>query len=585
MNNKKNILIYISFIFISIVSVFFLIQSKVIIGADDMQFHLKRLSELSMSISKGDLFPHFGFNYFNGSAVMSFYPYVNTIIFVIIHYLIGSIFATIYIYYGIQVLLSLITSYLSCLLYTKDKYKSYIFSIVYSLSSMLFFYQFSNMDIGVVSSYISLPLIFFGTLRVLSGNTHSKMIYWGIVMIICSHVISFFLSILLILLILISSNGLVSKKNTCIILKQVSLSILSTSFVWLYPVCLLLYNHFKIATPGRFLLKGQSLSVFFTDILNNKITPYITIIDMVAIILFFLSLKKIEKKDRNIFIIAIIILLVCSNVFPWWITNLSILKVFQIFQFTWRLYIIPNIILTYIFAECISKCKLFNSRWIITFSVLFFSILLQFLNQNALINESKSRLSFDNDYIKHSIVEGYNVKSPYKRVKASENGKSIYKITSENDYKNLLDTYTNTVGPDYYPKYSSSFLNNNFDNINHDIVLSNSGEQTVLKRIGYNSFKFNLKEDKTNIILPIVMYKGENLEVLLNGKRIKYFNDDGLIRLNGNFKGKYIVTLKESKNIINQLAYIVSILIIFYMLFVQFKLKRFNRKLEKINDR
>lgn len=559
--NRVNFLIIISFIFISILSCSLLINSHVLIGADDMQFHLKRIAELSESLAHGKLINYYSFNYFHGSAVMAFYPYFNIIVVGILKLFIGSIFKTIYVYYGVQILVSLLVSYFSYLSYAGNKFKGYIFAVAYSMSPCLFFYQFGNMDLGVVTAYIFLPVVFFGTLKIIYLKRKTSMIVIGLFFIIISHVISIFISLFLILILCLVNLKKIDKKQIINILTDIVISFISTSFVWLYPTYLFLVNHFKIATPGRFALTGQKFSNFFLSIFSNEISPYISIIGIFALFLFVFCYKKITVENKKIFWIAIALILICSNIFPWGITNVSVFKAFQIFQFTWRLYLIPNLLFIYIFSEEITQFSVFNRfKGLITFGIVLLVVLLQFGKQVSLLHTANNRSDFSYSYVNKKMADGYNVHKQ-KRVFASDNGKSIYKISTDSDYYRLINTYTNTVGPDYYPKQSVAELNSSFDDINNNVVMGSKKGSSVLKRIGYNKFEFFVQRNNKNISLPIVLYKGENLQITLNGKEVSYYNDNGILKLQGSFKGKYIVTINDRISYVFYLFDIISVII------------------------
>lgn len=150
--------------------------------ADDAHFHWSRIYELRNAITHGDLCPNIALNKFfeSGVAVMAMYPKLNLYPIVSLSFLIKSFTHLVYMTFILKTFLSLLIAYISSYSINRNRKISFLFSTSYSLSSIVLFYSFGNMDMGVSSSLIFLPLVLFGVYELMNDYTHWKELCMGI---------------------------------------------------------------------------------------------------------------------------------------------------------------------------------------------------------------------------------------------------------------------------------------------------------------------------------------------------------------------------------------------------------------------
>lgn len=161
------------FFLISCISMSLLMLTHNLSGEADIAFHLRRILELKASILNGHLLPDFSFNYYHGSLIMTLYPYLNLIPIVLISLFVKSLIKLVYIWYIINEFIALLFSYFSSYTYNKSERISFIFSIIYSMSTM--FLTDGMDDFGKITSEAALPLVIFGCLSLFKNNKYIQL--------------------------------------------------------------------------------------------------------------------------------------------------------------------------------------------------------------------------------------------------------------------------------------------------------------------------------------------------------------------------------------------------------------------------
>lgn len=527
----KYLVIPITFFVIAILSIAIVFHDGKLFGAADMYFHFKRIFELKESIQHLNFFPHYSFNYFHGSATMSMYPYLNIYPLSIMLIFFHNIIHVIYVYYAMMIFITMLISFYASLSFSKNIYISYIFAVIYSCSTTFLTTQLVQMDLGIVTAIAVGPLILFGTLDFIYRYDYIKLTV-GMVLTIYSHVLSVFISIFLIASLLLFYKCKLDKKRLLKIVKSILLTVITTFPVWGYTFYYLVYNVNNIASPGKMTLRGYSFSEFFITIFNLGTNYLVSIFSFLAMVFSFFLIKKIKSDVKPLVYLSWFFLLFCSKIFPWFLTNYSVLSVLKIFQFTWRFSVITNILLSYIFAYITIQIlfKRVDNKIIITVVIIICSILLGFAYQFTFLRYSNNYPYFNELYTSNEIKND----KIYIRIK---NWNPQFKIRNNSELFNYLDSYSNLTTVDYSPKNALR----NFSYVNKNFVQSTKTEQIIgkMSRNGYNSFSFDLKRKTSGVKLPIYSYKKENITVYIDGKKIKYKIFNGQLVINKINSGKH----------------------------------------------
>lgn len=510
-----------------------MLKSKFVGGSVDIVFHWSRIYEIRNSIINGNgLFSPVALNKFNesGSAVMTMYPYINLFPIIILSFIIKSFVHLVYFTFILRNFFSLIVAFLACYSFCKNKWTSFIFSISYVLSTMTLFYSFILMDMGVSSSLIFIPLALFGTFKLITDRKWMELSIGMSALIFCHVITAVMVSILVFVIIIVNWRLMINKKSLISLLKCVLTTLLVTSVFWI-PFTFL-YMHNQISLPNVWWqLSGTDVNTFMGFVFNNSVTlrvnvisvRYITTIAFIGIILGIICYKNMKKFDKQIFWIAIASLFLTSSLFPWNELNDTFIK--STLQFSWRIFIVTQILLCYIFAMgviqlCKNKKQVFGMTCLIVFAV----TSMQISGQKEIVDYfSKSK------YDIHHII------------------------------KDDQGLYT-----DYFPQASLKIS----DNVSKHLATISKKKNIQVKLLGNGKFKFNLSKKIKLIKMPFIIYDGVDYQVKVDGKNSKFHSDKhAQLTLENMNKGKHIVQVIVHKSRYNYLSYLLSALGIVILLF------------------
>lgn len=530
---SSTILIFFLFAILSIISSYILLKSKFVGGSVDIVFHWSRIYEIRNSIINGNgLFSPVALNKFNesGSAVMTMYPYINLFPIIILSFIIKSFVHLVYFTFILRNFFSLIVAFLACYSFCKNKWTSFIFSISYVLSTMTLFYSFILMDMGVSSSLIFIPLALFGTFKLITDRKWMELSIGMSALIFCHVITAVMVSILVFVIIIVNWRLMINKKSLISLLKCVLTTLLVTSVFWI-PFTFL-YMHNQISLPNVWWqLSGTDVNTFMGFVFNNSVTlrvnvisvRYITTTAFIGIILGIICYKNMKKFDKQIFWIAIASLFLTSSLFPWNELNDTFIK--STLQFSWRIFIVTQILLCYIFAMgviqlCKNKKQVFGMTCLIVFAV----TSMQISGQKEIVDYfSKSK------YDIHHII------------------------------KDDQGLYT-----DYFPQASLKIS----DNVSKHLATISKKKNIQVKLLGNGKFKFKLSKKIKLIKMPFIVYDGVDYQVKVDGKNSKFHSDNhAQLTLEHMNKGKHIVQVIVHKSRYNYLSYLLSALGIVILLF------------------
>ena len=540
---RSNMFIVFIFFVLSLLSTAILYKSQFVGWGDDVHFQWSRMYELRNSIKYGNLFPSIALNKFfeSGVAVMDMYPKFNLYPIVMLSFFIKSFVHLVYITFMLKTFLSLLIAYISSSMFNRNRKVSFIFSLSYSLSTVMLFYSFHSMDIGVSSSLIFLPLVLFGTYSLMDDYKHWKELALGISCIMLCHVLTAIFAISLVLVIILINYGYLKNKKFILSLVKAGLfTLLITSAFWM-PFLVILTNN-NIHSVNLFPLNGTDFISFVSIIFNNSVGTtsgadyiYINIFAFIGLMMGIINYKNMTKYLKQIFWISIVILIIASSFFPWNILNNTFIKVIQ---FSWRLYIIPQLLLTYVFADnVINLCKNKKKTFVILPLIIISILCVQVTGQKELVNQ----------YMNHRFDSSYVIKDD-----------NIF----DNDYRpSQVDPVLNIIG-----SHEGTYGKNN---------------HVMVNRLENGKFSFKLNNNASSFNMPFVMFNGINYQVKVDGNNYKFHADQySRLTINHLSKGKHTVQVIVHKSWYDYLSYVLSALGVIILTFTWIKsliLKRKNK--------
>ncbi|AYF92158.1 hypothetical protein [Apilactobacillus bombintestini] len=551
---RSNIFIILMFAVVSIMSGIFFWHSHFVAMFLDFDFHWHRINELRESILNGNWFPLVSLNEFNqsGSAVMALYPKINLYPIVFLSLIIKSYVELLHLAFIIRNFFALILAYYACYRYSKNKNVSILFSVSFTLSTMALFYGVSVYGIGTSSAMVFIPLVLFGFLQLLKKDEWIELSI-GMSGIILSHVLNSIIVVgFLAIFLLVNLRKFQSITKVISLAKSVITTILLTSFFWIPFIIISSSN--KIHTPDNILFyDGTDFHTLISDSINNNISASITFVALIGLVLSIINYKNLFGYKKQIFWLSVIFLIICSPVFPW-----SVLKhtIFSHIQFTNRIYVIPEVLLCYLFAEnYVFMIKLKCIRHYLGAVVIaVLSILtLQFGAQETLVNNTTNRPRMTQPY----------------------SGNWAFKLQNNSDFDNILNS-TSLSNNDYYLQTSE----HSYNEINNRLAIYDDKDIKV-NLLGNGGFSFKLPSNSKRISLPFMYYNGINYQVKLDGKTIKgYPNKNALMTINNVRKGKHhvqIIVHKTKAEIGSYILSLIGLLILLGAILKNFLKKRKNK--------
>lgn len=536
---RSNIFIIITFAVLSILSSSILLHANFVGFAWDLYFHYSRIYEIKYSFMNGNSFPIVSLNKFyqNGSALMTLYPKVNIIPIVLLSFFVKSFVHLVYLTFILRNFLSLLVSYFSCYKFIYDKKISVLFSVSYTFSSLVLFYSFTTMYIGITSSLIFLPTVLFGCLGFIRDGKWIELTI-GISFIICSHVINTLMSIILVLIFLIINTKKISDKHHLKLIYKATIVIsLLSSFYWIPFVILNIKNKISLPIDGS-VLRGLDYNTFVSSVFNNQPTECITIVALIGVVLSIINYRTLSLFSKQMFWVSTAIILISTSFFPWNVLNSTLLR--EIFQRSSRLFIFPQLLLCYLFAEnLILICKSNKSKLYTIIISACAIMMIQFTGQREIVDAGRN----------NQVNSAANI----------------------NTMENGVQYYT-----DYFPKNSLGWK---YQIINHQVYYDDNRKSKV-KLLGNGRFEFKLDEYSRTLKMPFLIYNGINYQVKLDGNNYKFYSDKhSQLTINNVNKGKHTVQVIVHKSWYDYLSYVLrslGVVILLYSLIKEYWLKRKN---------
>ena len=558
-NIKDNMLIICFFGIITTLLTVVFIKLGTIIVNSDVSFHFSRLEELYQDFRNGSM-AFIASHTFNSTGVGTFLFYPSILLYPwVILRLIFSPVTAFYIWYGLMLFVTMCIAYYSMWLFDKDRIRAIFFGVLYSIFPYHIHLGVVHTVIGEFLAYTFMPLLFVGLYYCLTNKEKWYLLGISWSLILYSHVISAYMTILCVIIISIIYvlTDPQSIKRTIINLsKNAVLVILLSSFI-LVPFITDFINA-GINSPN-------SETFGFLDTLQNIVGISLTntadsnksigILALFTVMVGWYFVKDSRTKEKVIYGLGIFFLLCTSTVVPWQLFNNTVVgKILGVIQFPYRLNTYAGLFLMVTFSLIISRFihSIANKKARVLFNIgiMIFLIISYYGSLTSLfvkIHTSQGNLLKNNTELTTFI--------PNDAVIKKENYNNIFKyiiLYGETDYypKEAFNKFWNNVSEEVNPKINSI--------LSHKVIVDGK-EKVKIPKVASNCIEYNVKVDKKEKIdVPVLAYK--RTTVMLNEKNINYaISSRGTVVVDGN-KGNNRISVSYQPSKLLYIGMMISVI-------------------------
>lgn len=499
---KNHLLIFLSFFLLSVLSVYIVyLQNGHIMIGDDYHFHQNRIEGLALSLKQGMLLPKVSYFFIGGYGYGSslfypdFYLYFPAILRVF-----GFSLAASFISFSIMInFFTFVLTYTSGRYMGLTKIKSYLFSLLYTLSIYRLQDFFNRQAIGELLAMSFFPLV-LASLYLLKNGKEKKWLLFTVAMtgIGLAHFISLeIVSIFIGLYILLNLRCFLKKEVIFAILKAAGVTILLLAFYLVPVIEQMKHITFQVTSNPLTLIsdRSYSLSKLLTNSFKNSVfhasSANIGIILLVGLISYTVLLFKQNSSNRELIILALLFMFMTTNLFPWQLFNHTPLNTIQ---FPWRFLSLVTLLLAFLIAnDEIGLFKKFPNSQIILAIVIILSAGLY--EKESIDTEGKRILS----YHTYDQTNSYYI------------GAGHEYLPKEVDYSTIKKNKKRKVVYDD-SKIKVTNVKMNFDSVAFDYQTNDTRETTVtIPFIYYHGYQVKIVSGGQEKIIPASLNKKNGL--------------------------------------------------------------------------
>ncbi|MBO0422229.1 6-pyruvoyl-tetrahydropterin synthase-related protein [Enterococcus plantarum] len=438
MNRHSQFLIILNFFILSVLSLYIVyLQNGHIMIGDDYHFHQNRIEGLALSLEQGMLLPKVSYFFIGGYGYASslfypdFYLYFPAILRVF-----GFSLASSFVVFSVCINFStFVLTYISGRYMSLTKMKSYLFSLLYTLSIYRLQDFFNRQAIGELLAMGFFPLV-LASLYLLKNGKEKKWLLLTVAMtgIGLAHFISLeIVSIFIGLYILFNLKRFLKKEVIVAIVKAAGVTILLLAF-YLVPVFeQMKHVTFQVTANPLTLIseRSYSLSELITNSFKNSVfhksSANIGVVLLFGLAIYTLMLFKRNLPNRELVILALFFMFMTTDLFPWSFFDHTPLNTIQ---FPWRFLSIVTLLLAFLIAnDNLGLFKKFPSSQIIVVMVIFLGVVLY--EKESIDTEGKRILSYDaydqtNSYYIGAGHEYLPKEVDYSTIKKNKERKIVY---------------------------------------------------------------------------------------------------------------------------------------------------------------
>lgn len=579
-NIKINMLIVLLFCVISALLTIAFIRLGTIVLNSDGSFHFSRLEELYDNFRSGSA-AFIASHTFNSTGVGTFLFYPSILLYPwVILRLVFSPVTAFYIWYGLMLFITMCVAYYSMFLFDRDRIRAIMFGILYSIFPYHVHLGVVHTVIGEFLAYTFMPLFFVGLYYCLTNRKKWYLLGIGWVLILYSHVISAYLTLLCAIIISIIYMILDIKSAKKIIVnlsKNMILVSLLALFILVPFVTDFINSDIRSPNSDVFSFLDSFQNIFGLSITNTADSnKSVGIFAIFTAIVGGYFVKEDKVKEKVVYGMGVFFLLCTSTIIPWGLFNNTIIgKALGVIQFPYRLNTYVGFFLMVTFSLILSRIlhSINNKKA----KVLLFSGMIMFLVVSYYG-------SLANVFVQIHTLQGNLLQKNTEPTKIIPNDA----IVKNSNYDNIFD-YSILYGEtDYYPKVAfnnlkdgsiSAETNPKINSILSHKVIINGKEKVHTPKVAANYIEYNVKTSrKENIDIPVLAYK--RTKVMLNGKNIDYtISSRGTVMVNGN-KGKNKVSVTYQPSKLLYVGIIISV-VTWIGLFMVLWLKKYKYRISK----
>ncbi|MTD40465.1 hypothetical protein GIX45_17935 [Erwinia sp. CPCC 100877] len=352
-------MIFLSFFMLSILSLYivYLHNGHLLIG-DDYHFHQNRIEGLAASIKHGNWLPKVSYYFIGGYGYASslFYPDFY-LYFPAILRLLGLSLSASFIIFAVGINFgTFVLTYISGRYLDLSKTKSYLFSLLYTLSIYRLQDFFNRQALGELLAISFFPLVFASLYLLKNGKEHKWLLLVGAM---CGIGLAHFISLEIISLfigfyMLLNWKSFFKKQPLLALAKATVLTIGLLSF-YLAPIMeQMTHTTFQVSSNPLTLIseRSYSLSELLSHSFKNSVfhasSANIGIILLMGLVAYSLTLFKKVAPNRDLILLSLLFMYMTTNYFPWKLLNHTPLNTIQ---FPWRLLSLVTLLLAYLIAD------------------------------------------------------------------------------------------------------------------------------------------------------------------------------------------------------------------------------------------
>jgi hypothetical protein len=424
-------------VFIIMIALTFLIcipyLNKEPISGHDVSYHLNRIVEIANELKNGK-FPvliHSNLQNGFGYANSLFYPELFLYIPAILICLGISALTSYKLFIIISTFFTILITYYSANLIFKKKNVSWTVTILYSTALYRLTDIYVRGALGEVLAMIFLPLILAGLYEIIFGDNEKWWILcFGIFGVVNSHILTFAITVALVLLICLINVKKILKN------KKIFINLIKAGIISILLICSFVLPYLEQSANDTYDVDKNNIYINLSDgaltlkelISNNVSSNDLKSLGLILVILPFF-IFKCKNKDNNfikqLFFIDVLLIFISTKMFPWnWLGNhISCIK---IFQFPFRINTVISVIASFISGYVI--CDLIDDKKELNNIIYVLLILFSLTSISKIENNSKS-FSNLNDVLMYSPLGN----AEYQPYGLNMDDKTVHNINSDEE--------------------------------------------------------------------------------------------------------------------------------------------------------
>lgn len=335
---RKLFLVLVLYLVLSL-AMFWILRRNFIWNGDDIYYQFQRIMGLGFNFTDGLLTSNISPTNFGkmGYGVNIFYPWLTMIPFQLLYHVRGNWISAYYLGLLFYFMTSFLISHYSMKKFSGSSKLAVLFAVIYNFSTYRLIEMFTRASLAEYLASVFLPLCFVGFYQLFFSEGHQwKNLTIGLSLVIFSHVLTTFMTVILFILILAIWYYRIKFSKTLVLNTfKAMISTVMATLVFTVPfLSEEAYQKYSVPDPTK--LKGLDFSALFQASLNNTSyraiegnTYNIGFILIVALLIGLVLFKKFSRTFKATYLMYIFTLVLTTNLFPWTILQNTPVQVIQ----------------------------------------------------------------------------------------------------------------------------------------------------------------------------------------------------------------------------------------------------------------